>query len=74
MYCCPQIMPPNTSECPSKWRRILTPASRKPTGMLQAARDAGLFRESLYAALSGECSPGFDTILESLGCSAEVAR
>ena len=27
------------------------------------ARDSGLFRESLYKALSGERSPSFDTIL-----------
>ena len=32
-------------------------------GMPQVARDAGLSRESLYKALSGERSPGFDTIL-----------
>jgi probable addiction module antidote protein len=31
--------------------------------MAQVARDAGLSRESLYKALSGERSPGFDTIL-----------
>jgi len=36
-------------------------------GMSQVARDAGLSRESLYKALSGERSPGFDTILEVLG-------
>lgn len=39
-------------------------------GMTQVARDAGLSRESLYRALSGERSPGFDTILkviEALG-------
>ena len=33
-------------------------------GMAQAARDAGLSRESLYKALSGERSPDFDTILK----------
>lgn len=33
-------------------------------GMTQVARDAGLSRESLYKALSGERSPGFDTILK----------
>ena len=33
-------------------------------GMGQVARDAGLSRESLYKALSGERSPGFDTILK----------
>jgi probable addiction module antidote protein len=32
-------------------------------GMSLVARDAGLSRESLYKALSGERSPGFDTIL-----------
>ena len=31
--------------------------------MTQVARDAGLSRESLYKALSGERAPGFDTIL-----------
>ena len=39
-------------------------------GMSTVARDAGLSRESLYKALSGERSPGFDTILkvvEALG-------
>src|SRR6266571_7678455 len=39
-------------------------------GMSQVARDAGLSRESLYKALSGERIPGFDTILkvvEALG-------
>lgn len=33
-------------------------------GMSQVARDAGLSRESLYRALSGDRSPGFDTILK----------
>lgn len=33
-------------------------------GMTQVARDAGLSRESLYKALSGERSPGFETILK----------
>ena len=32
-------------------------------GMGQVAKDAGLSRESLYKALSGERSPDFDTIL-----------
>jgi probable addiction module antidote protein len=36
-------------------------------GMTQVARDAGLSRESLYRALSGERSPGFDTILKVVG-------
>ena len=48
-------------------------------GMSQVARDAGLSRESLYKALSGERSPGFDTVLkviDALGLSlrAEVVR
>ena len=33
-------------------------------GMSQVARDAGLSRESLYKALSGERSPDFETILK----------
>jgi len=33
-------------------------------GMSQVARDAGLSRESLYKALSGERSPDFDTVLK----------
>jgi len=33
-------------------------------GMSQVARDAGLSRESLYKALSGERTPNFDTILK----------
>ncbi|OIP32012.1 MAG: putative addiction module antidote protein [Deltaproteobacteria bacterium CG_4_9_14_3_um_filter_44_9] len=36
-------------------------------GMSRVARDAGLSRESLYKALSGERSPGFDTILKVIG-------
>ena len=36
-------------------------------GMGQVARDAGLSRESLYNALSGERSPAFDTILKVVG-------
>lgn len=32
-------------------------------GMSQVARDAGLSRESLYKALSGERVPAFDTVL-----------
>jgi probable addiction module antidote protein len=48
-------------------------------GMTQVARDAGLSRESLYKALSGERTPGFDTILkvvEALGLTlhAQAAR
>jgi probable addiction module antidote protein len=33
-------------------------------GMSQVARDAGVSRESLYKALSGDRSPSFDTILK----------
>jgi probable addiction module antidote protein len=33
-------------------------------GMAQVARDAGLSRESLYKALSGQRSPDCDTILK----------
>ena len=34
--------------------------------MTQVARHSGLSRESLYKALSGERSPGFETILKVL--------
>lgn len=48
-------------------------------GMSQVARDAGVSRESLYKALSGERTPGFDTVLKvisALGLTLhpEVAR
>ena len=48
-------------------------------GVAQVARDAGLSRESLYKALSGERSPDFDTILKvvnalGLRLHAEAAR
>jgi len=48
-------------------------------GMTQVARDAGLSRESLYKALSGERSPDFETILKviralGLALHAEVAH
>jgi len=33
-------------------------------GMAAVAREAGLSRESLYKALSGDRMPGFDTILK----------
>lgn len=36
-------------------------------GMTQVARDAGLSRESLYNALSGERTPSFDTLLTVVG-------
>jgi len=35
-------------------------------GMTRIARDAGLSRESLYKALSGERSPDFSTLLKVL--------
>ncbi|MCC6741711.1 MAG: putative addiction module antidote protein [Planctomycetia bacterium] len=38
----------------------------RASGMSRVARDAGLSRESLYRALSGSRSPGFDTILKVL--------
>ena len=41
--------------------------SARAKGMAQVARDAGLSRESLYKALSGERRPGFDTILKVMG-------
>jgi probable addiction module antidote protein len=36
-------------------------------GMSQVAADAGLSRESLYKALSGERNPDFTTILKVIG-------
>jgi probable addiction module antidote protein len=35
-------------------------------GMSQVARDAGLSRESLYKALSGDRTPSFDTIFDTI--------
>ena len=48
-------------------------------GMSQVARDAGVSRESLYKALSGERVPNFDTILKVIGAlglklNAQAAR
>ena len=48
-------------------------------GMSQVARDAGVSRESLYKALSGDRTPGFDTVLKvisalGLRLHAEVAH
>jgi probable addiction module antidote protein len=43
-------------------------------GMAQVARDAGLSRESLYQALSGERSPGFDTVLKVIRALALKLR
>ncbi len=45
-------------------------------GMAQVAQDAGLSRESLYKALSGDRTPGFDTILkviQALGIKLHAA-
>ncbi len=45
-------------------------------GMTQVARDAGLSRESLYKALSGERIPTFDTVLkvaDALGIKLHAA-
>ena len=39
-------------------------AIARAKGMTQVARDSGLSRESLCKALSGDRSPGFDTILK----------
>lgn len=36
----------------------------RTNGMSQVARCGGLSRESLYKELSGERSPGFDTVLK----------
>jgi len=36
-------------------------------GLSQVARDAGLSRESLYKAFSGERSPSFETIFDVMG-------
>lgn len=36
-------------------------------GMARVAKEAGLSRESLYKALSGERSPDFETILKVVG-------
>ena len=36
-------------------------------GMSQVARDAGLSRESLYKALSGDRNPSLDTVLKVVG-------
>jgi probable addiction module antidote protein len=45
-------------------------------GMTQVTRAAGLSRESLYKALSGDRTPGFDTILkvvQALGIKLHAA-
>jgi probable addiction module antidote protein len=43
-------------------------------GMSQVARDAGLSRESLYKALSGERIPTFDTVLKVIGALGLTLR
>ena len=46
-------------------------------GMSQVARDAGLSRESLYRALSGEGNPEFGTILKvakALGLKLQISK
>lgn len=45
-------------------------------GMTKIAKKMGVSRASLYKSLSGETSPGFDTIngvIQALGCSLEIA-
>ncbi len=44
-----------------------SPAIARARGMAPVANDAGLSRESLYKALSGERVPTFDTILRVVG-------
>jgi len=48
-------------------RRLGQAVDGKLLNQSEVARDAGLSRESLYKALSGERSPGFDTILKVIG-------
>ena len=46
-------------------------------GMSQVAREAGLSRESLYRALSGEGNPEFGTILKvakALGLKLQISK
>ena len=43
-------------------------------GMTQVARAAGLSRESLYKTLSGERTPGFDTVLKVLSALGLTLR
>jgi probable addiction module antidote protein len=43
-------------------------------GMSQVAHDAGLSRESLYKALSGERIPSFDTVLKVIGALGLTLR
>ncbi|MDB6370826.1 addiction module antidote protein [Photorhabdus bodei] len=51
-------------------------AIARARGMTQVAKDAGLSRESLYRALSGDGNPEFSTILKvvkALGLKLHVA-
>jgi probable addiction module antidote protein len=43
-------------------------------GMTQVARNAGLSRESLYKALSGERVPTFETVLKVIGALGLTLR
>ena len=45
----------------------LAPETLNARGMAQVASDAGLSRESLYRALSGDRNPTFDTVLRVVG-------
>src|ERR1051326_3789663 len=50
-------------------------AAARARGMSEAAREAGVSRENLYRALSGDTKPEFDTIrrvLDALGVRLEV--
>ena len=49
-------------------------AIARARGMAQVARDAGLSRESLYKALSGERVPTFDTVLRVVGALGLTLR
>ena len=47
---------------PRRWADIA-----RAKGMSQVASDAGLSRESLYKALSGDRNPSLDTVLRVVG-------
>ena len=50
-------------------------AAARARGMSEVAREAGVSRENLYRALSGDTKPEFDTIrrvLDALGVRLEV--
>ena len=46
------------------WRRQRVGDITRAQGIIHVARDAGLSKESLYSALSGERSSSFETILK----------